>query len=253
MTGCAGVVNKNGKDMNNNHDRTDRLDGTTDTVVFKAEVMEPGDTFLVAPDPDSNEYKFSDKMAVHVIDDNMKNQKGRKISGDELKAGDFVEITYNGMVMESYPAQISADSVRVTGHNILIDGYLKIIDDIYQEDEGLNSGISMIAFDTSGWIQINKTEKKLLFDQMSKLYSVKIKEGTFEKLSKKGLIDKKNLYFKKGVLITISNMQYDEKEKQITYSIKKWRGGDGAVGADLVTASYSSGKWKISKKNVWIS
>ena len=40
----------------------------------------------------------------------------KEVDGDpdkKLKAGDIVKITYNGMIMESYPVQISADEVTV--------------------------------------------------------------------------------------------------------------------------------------------
>jgi hypothetical protein len=107
--------------------------------------------------------------------------------------------------------------------------------------------------DTTGWAEISKHEKEIIIEQLKKLYSVEIMEGTFEELAKEGLIDKKKLYFPKGVLITLSISNFNEKEKLITFTIEKWKSGLGAIGWKDSKAKYNGTKWEITRKNQWIS
>lgn len=82
-------------------------------VVFMATVIEGGDTLLVEPQKDSNEYKSSDKIAVHTSNALIVNGKDKKILLSDIMAGQTLEITYNGMIAESYPAQIQAIKIKV--------------------------------------------------------------------------------------------------------------------------------------------
>jgi hypothetical protein len=255
ISGCGtledGLNTGNKPGTNSDTDSKDNGDETSMSV-FEAEVIQAEGTLLVTPDEESSEYRSSDKIAVSlqgVIVD----KQGNEITLKELKAGDRVSITYNGIIAESYPAQISASEVKVTGHNLLIDGYLALIDDIYQEDDGLNSDITMIALDTTGWAELTDIEKEIIFAEMKEIYGVDIIEGTFDELAEQELIDKETLYFPEGILITISDIKYDKEKEEITCSIEKWRSGLGAIGSNDVTAKYKDGKWSITKEGMWIS
>lgn len=237
---------KTGKDDNNDAGTDDQQEEETDAVTFEAEILETGTSLLVAPAQESNEYKSSDKMMVHLTE-------VEGIAVDELKIGDMIRITYNGMIAESYPAQISATAIQVIGHNNLIDGYLAIIDDIYQEDPGLNGDITMIAVDTTEWIDITILEKEMILTEINKRYEVEVREGTFDQLSEEGLIDEENLYFPKGILIKISEIKINEDKDVIKYAIEKWRSGLGAIGSDDAKAKFDGAEWNISKGNTWIS
>lgn len=240
----SGCGTKAGSTEDNNNTKED---------VFQAEVMESNGTLLVAPDPESNEYKASDKMSVNISDCVIMDNNDNEITDQDLKAGDILRITYNGTVMESYPAQITADAVQLIDHNTLIDGYLAIIDDIWQQDDGLNSDINTMGVDASNWIELTDIEKEIIFTELKNKYDMEIVEGTSEELAKQGLIDKDNLFFTKGVLITIDNMSYDKDNKKFTYSISKWRSGDGAIGSSNSTATYNGTKWEIKNEGCWIS
>lgn len=222
-------------------------------VVFEAEVISAEQGLLVTPDPQSGESKSSDKISVRLTEAKITDQEGKELTLEELKAGDFVKITYNGVILESYPAQIGASSVQVIGHNKLIDGYLSLIDDIYNEDKGLNDEIDMIALDTTAWSGLTEIEKEIIFSSMKEAYGLDIIEATYDELKQQGLIDEDQLYFPKGIHIVISDFNYNKEKDTITCAIKKWRSGLGAIGSDEVTAEYKDGKWKISKGNMWIS
>ena len=73
--------------------------GDPPSVSFKANVLEINDqTYLVEPVEGSDELKSSDQIVV-----SMKNIN----PSPEPKVGDVIEITYDGSIAESYPAQIT--------------------------------------------------------------------------------------------------------------------------------------------------
>ena len=85
--------------------------GVTAEVYFEAVVLEVNEnSLLVEPKEESNEKKSSDKIVV-----------GRKSIEDEeflkimeqIGVGDTVSIGYDGMIAESYPAQITALEITI--------------------------------------------------------------------------------------------------------------------------------------------
>lgn len=77
-------------------------------VSFNATVLENnGNSILVNPEEGSSELNSSDKIVVRVPVDNA---VLKELS--EFTKGSKVKITYDGMIMESYPAQINAFNVE---------------------------------------------------------------------------------------------------------------------------------------------
>lgn len=220
--------------------------------VFKAEVIESGNGLLVAPEEGSDAYRSSDKISVNINGAPILDESGDEMSVDQLKPGDLLMISYNGVILESYPAQIGASRIDYLGHNLLLDAYMASITDIYQEDSGLNGDIRMIAFDTTEWVDLTEIEKEIILSMVKEKYGFDTLQATFEELSEQGLIDKDNLYFPEGILIELKNMKWNEEEKVLKCSISKWRSGLGAIGAD-VEAEYDGGGWKLTKTGMWIS
>ncbi|MDD2396812.1 MAG: DUF3221 domain-containing protein [Tissierellia bacterium] len=86
-------------------------DENIETVSFNAIVIENNETsILVNPEEGSSELNSSDKIVVRVPVDNA---TLKDLS--EFTEGAKVKITYNGMIMESYPAQINAYDVEKIG------------------------------------------------------------------------------------------------------------------------------------------
>lgn len=78
-------------------------------VSFNAVVIENnGNSILVNPEEGSSELNSSDKIVVRVPVDNA---TLKDLS--EFTEGSKVKITYDGMIMESYPAQINAYNVEL--------------------------------------------------------------------------------------------------------------------------------------------
>jgi len=202
--------------------------------VFEADVISNKNGLLVTPDED------------------MYDKDGNLVYDDVFKSGDRVKITYDGIILESYPAQISAKKVEIIGHNHIVDGIFAVIDDIYQEDGALNSGITMIAIDTSEWTSLTKAEIYTILAMAKENYEVEIVQGTFEELAEQGLIDEDNLYFEKGILIKLNDIKINKGRDKINCSIQKWRSGLGAIGWDA-EAKLKTGEWKTTRDNMWIS
>ncbi len=219
---------------------------------FHALVLSSDANLLVSPDKDSEEYKSSDQISVGIGDASIYNKDGEKSELKEIQTGDIIEIAYNGIIMESYPAQITADRIDVKDTR-LMDGYQALIEDIYSEDEGLNSNIEMVVIDTTTLEELSGLEKEKLLGNLKAAFGLEVREGTYDQLVKEGLIDDKVLYFEKGILIKITEPSHNDQITEITCGISKWKGGLGAVGSDKVTASLKKNGWIIEKKGVWIS
>ena len=84
------------------------IDYTVDPVTFYATVLENQKTsLLVEPEEGEDELRSSDKIVVRVVKD------GAVLTDlSEFKEGSKVKITYDGTIMESYPAQINAFKVE---------------------------------------------------------------------------------------------------------------------------------------------
>lgn len=171
---------------------------------------------------------------------------GSKVSANELEAGMIIKIVYDGSIAETYPAQIKAETIEVQSlGEDLVTLYTNVIREIYKTDDGLNSGIEMIAFDLSGVNNITESEKAALMYQIGGEYGYMTISGTFDELASEGYINKEQLSFDKGVLITITQNNSDNADS-FTFSTKKWRGGDGAVFFDNCKAEKKNGNWQYT-------
>ena len=84
-----------------------------DIAVFKATVLENNDSLMVEPQKDTSEINSSDKIVVHTTNAKIYDANGDEILVSKIEAGEIVQITYNGMIAESYPAQISAAKIEI--------------------------------------------------------------------------------------------------------------------------------------------
>lgn len=104
-------------------------------VSFKAEIDNVSDgTLMLNVDKGSGEIKSSDKINVGLNNVNVVDTQGREIKKDDIANFKNATVYYDGMVMETYPAQVKASKIVLrnrTDCNIyfcLPDG--KIIDTI---------------------------------------------------------------------------------------------------------------------------
>ncbi len=89
---------------------------TDKTMVFSAVVLEGGSQpLLVEPHKDAAEYRSADKITVHAENATVIDANGNDMALADLVPGQTLEITYNGLIRESYPAQIDASAIKVVG------------------------------------------------------------------------------------------------------------------------------------------
>lgn len=168
---------------------------------------------------------------------------GNDADVDLLRAGMVVEVGYNGMVMETYPSQIAAaETLRVLSEDEdLVGFYLQVLDDLYQTDEGLNGGISLLAFDLDAAQNLSAGEKAALCHLAGERYGLETMQAGFDELCEAGYIDREALYFETGLLITLEDMPISKGT--FTFDIQKWRGGLGAYFFTDCTAEKKDGVW----------
>lgn len=118
----------------------------------------------------------------------------------DLQDGMNVELSFNGMVQETFPAQlgevyelhawsIGAPQCPGGGYFDLCGLYLQVLDDLWQKDPGLNAGISIAGLDLSQTPgELLDSEKSALAHRFGELHGVETVQGTFEELTDQGYI-----------------------------------------------------------------
>lgn len=147
---------------------------------------------------------------------------------DIFKAGQIIDIGFSGIVLESYPAiprEIEYVAIE-TQKDDLIGLYLKVIEDLWKVDSGLNDDIDMIALDLTQASNLDPYQKEALRYIVGNEYQLQSILATYDELVKEGLIDGENLYFERGLLINL--VVKDVKSDTFSFDISKWRSGLGA-------------------------
>jgi len=160
-----------------------------------------------------------------------------------LKAGQTLEIGYSGQVLESYPAQLGAPVyIRITGQgDDLVGLYQTVVKDLWAEDTGLNPDSGVLAFDLSELTNLSDGEKSALVYTVSNDYGLQGVAGTFDELCQQGYINKDQLYFENGMLLSFKLT--DTSDSGFTFDVHKWRSGTGAYFFINCKATKSGADW----------
>lgn len=132
---------------------------------------------------------------------------GEPAGAGDLQDGMPLEISFNGNILETFPAQLG-EVYEVRGFSIgtrqnpggseydLCGLYLQVLDDLWNKDPALNENISLAGLDLSrapgGLLE---SEKAALAWRFGELHGVEAVTGTFEELAEQG-------YFESGSLST---------------------------------------------------
>lgn len=174
---------------------------------------------------------------------------GGSAEPSDLKDGMNVEISFNGMVLETFPAQLGeayelhAYSIGTPqcpggGYFDLCGLYLQVLDDLWETDPGLNS-------DTLAGLDLSQAPGGLLDSEKSALawrfgekHGMEVIQGTYEELAQKGYLtaveDIPDLYqWEDGCLFTISPNHDHDGEVYfglpiLFFDAQKWRSPLGA-------------------------
>ena len=166
---------------------------------------------------------------------------GEEASTADLRDGMLVDIHFSGMVQETYPGgyyQVTA----LEGYTGELDDrcglYLRVLEDLWEVDPGLNTGITQLGVDLSGVTDLSGAEKAAVAWRFGELHGIVPLEGTWEELADGGYIDREKLCWEKGCLFTLSGSADGGFEAQ------KWAGGTGAYFFFDCTAEHESdGTW----------
>lgn len=172
---------------------------------------------------------------------------------DAVLPGMVVEIGFDGNVMETWPAQIQAETVTLKEKQTdYFSLYKKILEDLYGEDPGLNSGAEYFGFDLAEIGALSAGEKALLAFDFSAEHNATPLEGTLQELMEQEYIDEEALYWENGVHFTINEEKIEGNT--VSCSVRKWKGGLGAVGYPVRAAWEDPEGWSFEEiGTVWMS
>ena len=171
--------------------------------------------------------------------------------------GTLLEITY-GSVLETYPGQLA----EVTAVNLWSDGfddrcalYLRVLNDLWAVDEGLNSDITMLSVDLSqtGLSDSEQAAVAWVFGGMhdiSEVLSLSYEELAAEDYLTGAEQGADSLpYWENGCLFSITERETGDNElngarNTVTFDAQKWRSALGAYFfADCTAEQALDGHW----------
>ena len=127
--------------------------------------------------------------------------------------------------------------------------YLKVLEDLWEVDAGLNGGIKYISIDLSEAPgELTEGEKAAISYIFTKAHNVECLQLSFEELRERGYIKKDELYWEDGLLISITDSMKAEEQynglRVIKFDAQKWRSGTGAYYfGDCTTSWPQMGTW----------
>lgn len=167
---------------------------------------------------------------------------GEPAQVSDLRSGMLLTVTWNGAVAESYPGQLgpvyalTADSGDTDDRCGL---YLQVLEDLWETDPGLNTGLQELAVDFSGLTDLTESEKAALAWEFGSAHGLMPITGTWEELVEQGYIDGENLIWNgSGCLFTLTGSAEEG------FQAEKWASGLGAYFFTDCTARKSAdGSW----------
>ena len=191
---------------------------------------------------------------------------GKKVELKDLEDGMPIDVYCNGEFINirheaDVPVDITALCNTINGHTIgternpggtcydLSGLYLKVLEDLWEVDAGLNGGIKYISIDLSEAPgELTEGEKSAISYIFAKAHNTQCLQLSFEELREQGYIEKDELYWEDGLLFSITDsMKAEEKYnglRVIKFDAQKWRSGTGAYYFGDCSASWSQkGTW----------
>ncbi len=170
---------------------------------------------------------------------------------------EFINIRHEADV----PIDITSLCKTINGHSIgternpggtcydLSGLYLKVLEDLWETDAGLNHDIKYISIDLSEAPgELTEGEKSAISYIFAKAHDKQCLQLTFEELREQGYIEKDELYWENGLLFSITDSMKAEERynglRVIKFDAQKWRSGLGAYIFSDCTASWPQmGTW----------
>ena len=171
--------------------------------------------------------------------------------------GTLLEITY-GSVLETYPGQLA----EVTAVNIRSDGfddrcalYLRVLNDLWDTDGALNSGITMVSVDLSQTSLAESEQAAVAWAFGGEHGISEILTMSYQELAAEGYLSgtepgaESLSHWEDGCLFTITEQETGDNElngarNTVTFDARKWRSALGAYFfADCTAEQALDGHW----------
>ena len=171
--------------------------------------------------------------------------------------GALVEVAYD-LVLETYPGQLA----EVTAVNIRSDGfddrcalYLRVLNDLWAVDEGLNSDITMLSVDLSQ-TGLSDSEQAAVVWVFGGMHDIsETMTMSYEELAAEGYLSDTDPevdgipHWRDGCLFTITEQETGDNElngarNTVTFDAQKWRSALGAYFfTDCTAGRDAQGHW----------
>ncbi|MBO5253092.1 MAG: hypothetical protein J6C51_04005 [Clostridia bacterium] len=170
--------------------------------------------------------------------------------GKTYPAGTLLSVTASDYVLAIWPSQISeiytAEPIE-DGFDDRCALYLDVFEKLWSEDTALQHDIDYIGVDLSE-TSLTESEQLAVAWCFGGLKGKEALTGTFEELCDEGFIDRENLYWENGCLLSIHENGFltDEEEDpdKVTFRAQKWRSGLGAIMyTDCTAERDKTGHW----------
>jgi len=162
---------------------------------------------------------------------------------------------------QGQPIDITSFCKSINGHTIgternpggslydLSGLYLKVLEDLWEVDSGLNGDIKYISIDLSKAPgELTEGEKSAISYIFAKAHDAQCLQFAFDELREQGYIEKDELYWEDGLLFSITDDMKAEEHynglRVIKFDAQKWRSGLGAYFFNDCSASWPQmGTW----------
>lgn len=147
-----------------------------------------------------------------------------KADASALEDGMTIQVTWDGMIMETYPAKFSGVT-KIEAWSMGSEEepddrcglYLQVLEDLWGKDTALNEGLEVLGLDLSGLTHLSEAEKSAVAHRFGELHGLEVVTGTMAQLLDRGYITMHPLETK-GTDVLYGNYFY-EWENGILYSI----------------------------------
>lgn len=250
---------------------TQTLSAEEPTATMRCRVIASNGSSLLVASVDS-EYPDIYDLSTDGTELLMRRGDGTAVSSAEANitaptVGDLIEVGFNGDIMETYPARFGAVT-RVTVLSDEFDDrcalYLAILEELWGEDEGLNSaGVDYVSVDLSE-TSLSPAERSAVAWSFAQSHGAEALELSYARLVEEGYISGTEEggfpLWDSGVLFTLAededatfNLPMIAKNA-VSLEASKWRSALGAYGFTVTAVQDSSGAWgKPSIGAAWIS
>ena len=192
---------------------------------------------------------YRGEFRLSVSEETRITKNGETVDVSALTLGSTVRVFFTGEVLETYPMQIAhVQEIQLLSAAPAESGlredrcelYLRVLKDLWDEDPGLNSGVTQIGVDLSELTDLTEEEKANVIQTFADSLGLPYLTGTWTELCDRGVIDREHLVWEDGLFFsvkTVSSFQWiygipapsEEAPELMAFDAQKWRSGLGAI------------------------